>query len=263
MVHSPVRRSAPSVRRERLSQTQCRNGCEIKKKCELVAAKRIENLIYTRAVLCCNAPASNSSAIASTANSSFPMALSHGAPASNSSATAPRLATAPLRLHASNNSATAPLPATTPLRRPCQQQLRYGALASNKPHPAEKSTPVWLAIWHIWAGFANSQHRDAAFATPNNICAHSSLLPHWAAAQTDANLSAHLHRLPTPPPYLRRMRLSPGRGTGVWCWIWLPPGLVHRSCKSPRARILVLDTSGAHWPARWPRFELTERVAKS
>ena len=56
------------------------------------------------------------------------------------------------------------------------------------------------------------QHRDAAFATPNNICAHSSLLPHWIAAQTLANLSAHLHRLPTPPPYLRRMRLSHDRG---------------------------------------------------
>ena len=36
--------------------------------------------------------------------------------------------------------------------------------------------------------------------------------PWIASAQTDANLSAHLHRLPTPPPYLRRMRLSPGRG---------------------------------------------------
>ena len=36
-----------------------------------------------------------------------------------------------------------------------------------------------------------------------------------AAAQADANLSAHLHRLPTPPPYLRRMRLSPGRDAGV------------------------------------------------
>ena len=84
--------------------------------------------------------------------------------------------------------------------------------ASNKPHPAEKRTPVWLAIWRIWAGFANSQHRDAALATPNNIYAHSSLLPHWAAAQTDANLSAHLHRLPTPPTYLRRMRLSPRQG---------------------------------------------------
>ena len=106
-------------------------------------------------------------------------------------------------------------------RHPCQplshsaaslQSLRHGAPASNKPHLTEKSTPVWLAIWRTWAGFANSQHRDAAFATPNNICAHSFLLPHWAAAQTDANLSAHLHRLPTPPPYLRRMRLSPGQG---------------------------------------------------
>ena len=125
----------------------------------------------------------------------------------------------------------------------------HGAPASNKPHPAEKSTPVWLAIWHIWAGFANSQHRDAAYAASNNICAHFPWLPQRVAAQTDANLSAHLHRLPTPPPYLRRMRLS----SGPWC----------SSCKSPRARILVLGTSGAHWPARWPRFELTERVAKS
>ena len=95
--------------------------------------------------------------------------------------------------------------------------------ASNKPHPAEKSTPVWLAIWRTWAGFANSQHRDAAFATPNNICAHSSLLLHWAAAQTDANLSTHLHRLPTPPPYLRQMRLSPGRGRRYGCWMRLLP----------------------------------------
>ena len=94
--------------------------------------------------------------------------------------------------------------------------LRLSAPASNKPHPAEKSTPVWLAIWRTWAGFANSQHRDAAFATPDNICAHSSLLPHWAAAQTDANLSAHLHRLPTPPPYLRRMRLLPGLVRRCW-----------------------------------------------
>ena len=56
--------------------------------------------------------------------------------------------------------------------------FRRSAPASNKPHLAEKSTPVWLAIWRTWAGFANSQHRDAAFATPDNICAHSSLLQH-------------------------------------------------------------------------------------
>ena len=79
-----------------------------------------------------------------------------------------------------SSSAAAPVPAASP-QRP-YQQLRRSAPASNKPHQAEKSTPVWLAIWHTWAGFANSQHRDAAFATPDNICAHSSLLPHWAAA---------------------------------------------------------------------------------
>ena len=49
-----------------------------------------------------------------------------------------------------------------PPRRP-GQQLRYGAPASNKPHLAEKSTPVWLAIWRTWAGFANSQLQRAAF----------------------------------------------------------------------------------------------------
>ena len=93
VVHSPIRRSAPSVRRERLSQTQCRNGCEIKKKCELVAAKRIENLIYTRAVLRCNALGQQQ--------------LRHSVPGQQQ------------------------LPDGAPLRRPGQQQLRYGALASN------------------------------------------------------------------------------------------------------------------------------------
>ena len=29
--------------------------------------------------------------------------------------------------------------------------------ASNKPHSAEKNTPLRLAIWRTWAGFANSQ----------------------------------------------------------------------------------------------------------
>ena len=49
----------------------------------------------------------------------------------------------------------------------------------------------------------------------------SPLLPPWAAAQTDANLSTHLHRLPTPPTYLRRMRLLHGRGAGVGWQIML------------------------------------------
>ena len=53
---------------------------------------------------------------------------------------------------------------------PCQQKTSFGVIfsataapASNKPHSAEKSTLVWLAIWHIWAGFANSQLLRAAF----------------------------------------------------------------------------------------------------
>ena len=240
--------------------------------------------------------------------------------------------------------------------------LSHGALASNKPHLAEKSTPAWLAIWCTWAGLANSQllpdaaalssihglplsgnssaqtsaslHPPAALRLrvlpfTRGMVAHGlcgrvpdsavNLSPWIASAQTDANLSAHLHRLPTPPPYLRRMRLSHGRGAGVrcrrllpfgWgcgcrvlddavssqgrrCWVldeavasqrrrywmandaaawprrryWMANDAVgcpwRSSCKSPRARILVLGTSGAHWSARWPRFELTERVAKS
>ena len=57
------------------------------------------------------------------------------------------------------------LPDGSSLQRPCQQQLCHGAPARNKPHPAEKSTPVWLAIWRIWAGFANSQLLPDAAAT--------------------------------------------------------------------------------------------------
>ena len=115
---------------------------------------------------------------------------------------------------------------------PGQQKLRCSAPASNKPRPAEKSTPVWLAIWHTWAGFANSQLRCATFLSTYSYKCSSTLLPHRNCCSDIANLSAHLHRLSTPPPYLRRMRL--------------PPGRVRRSCKSPRARILVLGTSGAH-----------------
>ena len=132
-------------------------------------------------------------------------------------ATAPRPAAPPCTPRPVFTGATASIfPMALFLGGASHKALRHGAPASNKPHSAEKSTPVWLAIWRTWAGFANSQHRDATFATPDNICAHSFLLPHWAAAQTDANLSAHLHRLPTPPPYLRRMRLPLGLGRRCW-----------------------------------------------
>ncbi len=71
--------------------------------------------------------------------------LSHGAPAIRSAPAPPPASSRWL-------FAAAPLPATNLIR--------------------QRRTPVWLAIWRTWAGFANSQHRDAAFATPDNICAH-------------------------------------------------------------------------------------------
>ena len=121
-----------------------------------------------------------------------------------------------------------------------QQQLsHHGAPDSNKPHPAEKSTPVWLVIWCTWAGFANSQSSPMLpHCLPCRVSRGAANLSPWiASAQTDTNLSAHLHRLPTPPPYLRRMRLSPGpgasirwvmrlalgRASGVGCWMMLFP----------------------------------------
>ena len=55
--------------------------------------------------------------------------------------------------------------------------LRHGALASNKPHSAEKSTPVWLAVWRIWAGFANSQLRRPTFHSTYSYKCISTLLP--------------------------------------------------------------------------------------
>ena len=65
-----------------------------------------------------------------------------------------QLPDAALRLLCQQRPASNISAATAPL---AGQQLCLGAPASNKPHPAEKSTPVWLAIWRTWAGFANSQ----------------------------------------------------------------------------------------------------------
>ena len=116
--------------------------------------------------------------------------------------------------------------------------LCHGGPASNKPHPAEKRTPVWLAIWGIWAEFANSQHRDAPFPSLYlHICAYPRYCHLGAAAQTLANLSAHLHRLPTPPPYLHRMRLLHGRVCRY------PMGDKAVAC--PRRRCWVLDDAVA------------------
>ena len=106
---------------------------------------------------------------------------------------------------------------------PWQQHLCRSAPASNKPHPAEKSTPVWLAIWHIWAGFANSQLQCATFRSTYSYRCTSTLLPPCNRCSDIANLSAHLHRLPTLPPYLRRMRLLHGLGAGIRWMMRLPP----------------------------------------
>ena len=205
------------------------------------------------------------------------------------------------RPQASSSLATTASLSTTPPWRPEQQihhgapcqRLLQGASASNKPHPAEKSTPVWLAIWHIWAGFANSQllpdaaalfsihglprsgnssaqtsaslHPPAALRLrvlpfTRGMVAHGlcgrvpdsavNLSPWIASAQTDANLSAHLHRLPTPPPYLRRMRLSPGQDAGIRCRRLLPFGWGY-GC-------WVLDKADA-WPCS-PFLQFTARA---
>ena len=70
-----------------------------------------------------------------------------------------------------------------------------------------------------------------------------------------------------------------GAWTGFRCWVlddavssqgrrcWVANDAAgcpwHSSCNSPRALILVLGTSGAHWRARWPQFVLTEHGSKS
>ena len=74
-------------------------------------------------------------------------------------------ATAPLPAASSRwLFAAAPLPVAAMPRRSLQQHLCHGAPASYKPHPAERSTPVRLAIWRRWAGFTNSQLRCANFS---------------------------------------------------------------------------------------------------
>ena len=75
--------------------------------------------------------------------------------------------------------------------------LPDSAPASNKPHPAEKSTPVWLAIWRIWAGFANSQLLPDAAAL-------SSMQGLPRSGNSSAQTSASLH-----PPAALRLRCLP------------------------------------------------------
>ena len=114
----------------------------------------------------------------SPASNRFPMALRCNTPASNSSAIAPR-------------------PTAPPPRRPRPATNLIGAPAGNKPHLAERSTPVWLAIWCIWAGFANSQLLPDAAAL-------SSMQGPQRSGNSSAQTSASLH-----PPAALRLRVLP------------------------------------------------------
>ena len=203
--------------------------------------------------------------------------------------------------------------------------FRHGAPTSNKPHPAETSTPVWLAIWRTWAGLANSQLLPAAAAgapsralsaeppvarqpfrtdfrfAPSPRCASLAGPPiheghgrprsvrksyrlRCKSFSMDCICSDRRKSFCPSAPVAYAISVSPlneavawpgaqvlGAGgccrlagdAGVGCRIRLTHGLVRRSCKSPRTRILVLCTSGAHWRARWPQFVLTEHGSKS
>ena len=147
---------------------------------------------------------------------------------------------------------------------PTASILLIGAPASHKPHSAEKSTPVWLALWRIWAGFANSQLRCANFPALIFIYMRPSpLLPPWSRC------SDRRKSFGPSAPIAYATSVSPPNEAVAWpgCRCWMANDVVgcpyRSSCKSPRARILVLGTSGAHWPARWPRFELTEHRCES
>ena len=102
-------------------------------------------------------------------------------------------------VHPASVSSKAPLPAAScSVASSSQQQLsHHGAPASNKPHPAEKSTSAWLAIWHIWAGFANSQLLPDAAAL-------SSMQGLPRSGNSSAQTSASLH-----PPAALRLRCLP------------------------------------------------------
>ena len=85
-----------------------------------------------------------------------------------------------------------------------------------------------------------------------------------------ANLSAHLHRLPTPPPYLRRMRLPPGQGRRCWMANAAAGCSWHSSCKSPRTlqkrkclitKQLTFSTALGELKLRPPRGPMCSRGA--
>ena len=82
--------------------------------------------------------------------------------------------------------------------------------ASNKPHSAEKSTPVWLAIWHIWAGFANSQLRHTAFS-----CIYSYMCTHPRYCRLEP-LLRHSKSIGPSAPIAYASYVSPPDEAAAW-----------------------------------------------
>ena len=94
----------------------------------------------------------------------------------------------------------APAPASSSTSAPGQSSRRP---ASNKPHSAEKSTPVWLAIWRTWAGFANSQRWCVAFR-----CTYSYICTHPRYCHFEPLLRQTRICRPICPDFLRHLRIS-------------------------------------------------------
>ena len=113
---------------------------------------------------------------------------------------------------------------------------RHGAPASNKPHPAEKSTPVWLAIWRIWAGFANSQLRCAAFR-----CIYSYICTHPCYCRLESLLK-HSKSFGPSAPIAYATSVSPPDEAAAW------PG-----CRYPMG-----DKAAA-----WPGMEFEQITARA
>ena len=150
-------------------------------------------------------PASSSSAKASPANIFFPMGL----PGSSISATAPPLARAP-PLATASPLVAAPRPATSSRWRSATPPLPAVSLPLRRPRPAtnlirQRSTPVWLAIWRTWTGFANSQLRCANFPA---------LIYIYASIPIAATLESLLRQTqifrPICTDCLRHLRISAG-----------------------------------------------------
>ena len=151
-------------------------------------------------------PLTSSSRWLSLAAVSLPQcSLSPEHPGQQHLSTAPRPATS-----SRWRSATAPLPATSSRWRSATAPLPAVSLPLRRPRPAtnlirQRSTPVWLAIWRTWTGFANSQLRCANFPA---------LIYIYASIPIAATLESLLRQTqifrPICPDCLRHLRISAG-----------------------------------------------------